>query len=282
MSIRYSVIEKVTIMDCTSLPLEAIDILAKEIDRIGLYVKENCFRCAIMSSSRNSQINLSIKCYNHDQLRQALHDYQNLSIYFNYEYNWPADLDEKEAPGFLLNHYFLSCEEDVFREMSFEFYYCTDNDDSTGTIMRYGLMADGTLFRGQPEYEVASEIPDAVWINNAVTASLSATDLSNDCDLDSINAAVGKLNFAEYYPQKRLDDFHDVNAEVIINQPKLENEDQRNIFFSALHEAKLATKGALCFNQPKFVDASTSNVRMLMLDMDAETGEVRYYLTKPI
>ena len=44
MSIRYSVIEKVTIMDCTSLPSEAIDILAKEIDRIGLYVKENCFR----------------------------------------------------------------------------------------------------------------------------------------------------------------------------------------------------------------------------------------------
>ena len=108
------------------------------------------------------------------------------------------------------------------------------------------------------------------------------SDLPKDYDPDAVNAAVRRLNATEYIQYETLDDFHNVDAEVIINQPKLETPEQRAEFFAALEEARLATKGCLIFDQPEFVDAGSPNVRMLMLDLDDETGAVRYYMTKKI
>ena len=91
-----------------------------------------------------------------------------------------------------------------------------------------------------------------------------------------------RLNATEYCPKEKLDDFHNRDAEASINQPRLETPEQRAEFFAALEEARLATKGCLIFDKPEFVDAGSPNVRMLMLDMDNETGAVRYYMTKKI
>ena len=79
-----------------------------------------------------------------------------------------------------------------------------------------------------------------------------------------------------------MDDFHDKDGEVFINQPKLETPEQRAEFFAALEEVRIATKGGLIFDKPEFYDGNTPNVRMLMLDMDKDTGAVRYYMTRPV
>lgn len=282
MSIVFYCIEKVTIKNSDGLSSDTIDMLSREIDRIQAHENDEFFSCKIMLNTGNTWVEQSLNQFTRENLYAAIQENERLEFYYNGEYTWTADRVDWEDPGFALGEFFNSCDEDVFQNVSFAFYSYADCSDSYGELTQYGLREDGTVFKGKAEYEKVDEIPDAEWINNMITVSILGEDLPDVCDPEKVNNAVERLNKTEYCPQKRLDDFHNRDAEAFINQPRLETEAQRKEFFAALEEARIATKGRLIFDQPEFVDASTMNVRMLMLDMNEDTGAIQYYVTKDI
>ena len=282
MGVYYSIIEKISVHDSQALPEPLRNSIADEINRIKAFRKTPGYYCEMFVDTGDGWLEFTGRRQSARSIGSVMRKNRSLAIFFRYGYSWSAWAAASEDPGFKLAEYLDDCEDGVLRAMSFEFFNQADGDDSCGVIVQYGMNEDGTEFRGTAEYEEVRDIPDAEWLNEPYTVIVSAEDLPAEADPDAVNASVRRLNDTEYSPKETLDDFHNREAEAIVNQPKLETPDQRREFFEALEEARLATKGSLVFDRPEFVDNSTMNVRMLMLDLDAETGKTRFCLTKPI
>lgn len=280
MSVNLTVIERITIRDCSELQPEVIETVMNEVDRIKSFRNRRSFSCTLKVNDGRGWEEYTGRRFSHRSIGAAIRKNRKLSIFIRCGFSsYASDLC---LPGFALETYFDTCEEKVLKNLSFEFFYQVDEGSSCGSIIQCGMGEDGSVYKKPAEYEEILEIPDTVWLNEPCTVSIFAEDLSKDYDPAAVNAAVRRLNTTEYYPKENLEDFHNADAEAIINQPKLETPAQRKEFFAALEEAWTATKGKLVFDEPEFVDAGTENVRMLKLDMDKDTGEVRYYMTKPI
>ena len=282
MSIQYTVIEKITVKDSKKLPAEVLETIAKEASRINAFRQRYDFSCEVMMNTGDGWKEYDGEKFSDDTIRSVLQNSRNLAIFIRCSYNWNAFFSDEEEPGFGIAKILDACDREVFRNLSFELFNQADCGDTCGNIVRYSFVDEETPVMRSAEYEEITSIPDAYWLNEPCTVSVFASDLPEDYDPDAVNAAVRRLNATEYCPKEKLDDFHNRDAEAIINQPRLETPEQRAEFFAALEEARLATKGCLIFDQPEFVDAGSPNVRMLMLDMDNETGAVRYYMTKKI
>lgn len=282
MSIQYTVIEKITVMDSEKLPTEVRETIEKEAIRINTFRQRYGFSCEVMMNTGDGWKEYNGEKFSDDTISSVLRNFRNLVIFIRCSYNTGAFISYEGLPGFGIAQFLDTCDRDVFYNLSFEFFNQADSGDTCGNIVQYSFVDEDTPVMRTAEYEEITTIPDVFWLNEPCTVSVFASDLPEDCDPDAVNAAVRRLNATEYYPKEKLDDFHNADAEVIINQPRLETMDQRTEFLAALEEARSATKGCLIFDQPEFVDAGSSNVRMLMLDLDEETGAVRYYMTKPI
>lgn len=282
MSVVFQFIEKVTIKNCAGLSAETVETLGREVDRIRAHENDDVFYCKMMLNAGNGWAEYPVGQFSGEEFCSEIQKNERLAVYFNGEYTWTADRVDMEDPGFALDQFFCGCADDVFENLSFEFYNYADGSDSFGELTQYGIREDGVVFKGKAEYEEVNEIPEATWINQLFTAGILSSDLPDDCDPERVNAAVNRLNATEYYPQTIMDDFRDEDAEVFINQPRIETKAEQKEFLAALEEARVATNGSLVIDHPEFVDASTVNVRMLMIDMDRDTGALRYYMTKEV
>ena len=282
MSIQYTVIEKITVKDSKKLPTEVRETIEKEAIRINSFRRRNGFGCEMMVNTGEGWKTYNEEQFSDDTIRSALRNFRDPVIFIRCSFNTGAFISYEGLPGFGIDQALCSCDREVFRNLSVEFFNHADCGDTCGNIVQYSYIDEHTPVMRDAEYEEITEIPDAFWLNEPYTVSIFASELPKDYDPDAVNAAVRRLNATEHIPYEKLDDFHNVDAEVIINQPKLETPEQRAEFFAALEEARLATKGCLIFDQPEFVDAGSPNVRMLKLDLDANTGAVHYYMTKKI
>ena len=279
MSINYNMIEKITIRNSSELQPEVIEHIAKEIDRIKAFKESNC---TLLVNAGNEWEEYSGRRCSARSLVSAIRKHQDLSIFIRCGYCWRPSCCDMEDPGLSIAKYLDNCDDSVFNNLAFELFNYADCGESCGSLIQFGKREDGTVYRGAAEYEEISEIPDAVWLNEPITVYVYAGDLPSGCDPDAVNAAVRRMNATEYHPKDDPGDFHYADAEAFINQPKLETAAQRAEFFAALEEARIATKGGLIMDRPEFVDTSSVNVRKLMIDMDAATGAVRFYMTRPL
>lgn len=282
MSIVYNTTEKITIKKASELPAEIIDIIAGETDRVRAYRKGRYYYDKLMIDTGKGWTEHTCREFPARKLRKMIVESGDLTIFISCVYTWPSFIGDKGDPGFEICRCLDACDDSVFGNLTFEFYNMADCGDDCGAVVQYGMKEDGTVLRGSSEYEEISEIPDAMWLNEPFTVLVSSVSFPEGCDPDAVNAAVRRLNATQYHPWENMDDFHDKDGEVFINQPKLETPEQRAEFFAALEEVRIATKGGLIFDKPEFYDGNTPNVRMLMLDMDKDTGAVRYYMTKPM
>ncbi len=300
MSMVFHVIEKFTVKDTATLPQEILDAIASEEDRIEGYRDDEYFYKEIQVDIGDGWRKLTADESLRWTLNQSiLSERRALSVYVQCEFTWrPFDLfydeeaktvscvdyEKKEDPGFYFAELLEHCDDSVFGNLSFEFFENCDSSDSDrcGILRQFYLREDGTVYRGEGEFEQIDEIPDAEWLNEPLTLLVSDEEFTEPHDLDAVTAAARAISATEYFPREEPIDFRNPEEVLYVNQPKLETAEQRAAFFSALEALRLATNGEFFFDQPQFFDDSTQNVRILMLDLDRETGAVTTYMTKPI
>ncbi len=299
MSVVFTVVEKFTLRDPSMLPQNILNAFASEEERIEVYRGEEFFFKRILIDTGDGwreMTGMGEDTLRFALIRSMLSENHSISVYVACEYTWRAgsflldeekdvlDVLKRKDPGFYIESLIKDGDDSLFENFSFEFFHMADcsGSDRCGSLRQYYRRADGTVFRGEAEYDRIDSIPDGEWSNEPLTLYVSHENFSVPHDPDALNEAARVLNETEYYPKDGPIDFRDPGMELFINQPKLETAEQRDAFFRALEAMRVATGGEMIFEQPEFFDWTDGEVRKLMLDMDHDTGALRFYMTKPI
>lgn len=286
----YEMQEKITIRDTTKLPRKVLRNIAQEIPRMQKFMEKygRIYRIEFNAGKGWEEIN--VETISRRSLMRVLRRNKCVAILIDYCYDLWEYMIGLEAPGFFLQQYLKEADDSLFDNLSFELY-SLDNSDVWGSIFQIYKREDGTIFKGEPEYEEISEIPDAFWDTHPETLCVSTDYFTKKHDTDALNAAAARLNATEYDPAKKPYDFNKDHEEVFIYQAYLDTADERREFLDAVEEMRVACGGemfAVRESVPGFerlveaADRSTGEVRILRINIDRINGGYRFYMTRPI